>query len=136
MTDVSNKLQFEIPVHVLNLPENAVGLNRQISFTVVLGDSVLWSASHEIIIEEEQEADVAATVTPKPAILLNSLGDDGMIVAGDAIVFRTTVTVQAGWADFNIVQTGNVAMGMQDRNFGQEFLIFLHDIKCTQASSL
>ena len=55
MTDDNNRIQFQVPVHVLNIDSVTNGITRYLSFGIKIGNKKLWSALHEVTIEEPEE---------------------------------------------------------------------------------
>ncbi len=107
-----NSIRLYIPVHVVNMEDLSTPVNRLLSFTAVIGhDETVWSSTSEVMILD------AATTPPVPDDTVEvksvelSPSTPSPIKAGGAAVFLASVTVAAGWADFDILVTGDVSSG-------------------------
>ena len=112
-----NKITFEVAITLMNTDAVAMmdGFTREIAFGIRIGDSKIWTALHEITIDKTPIAGpggAAGAPTVDGVALHNDITTTGGVYAGNAAVFRVTMTAPMGaWTNFDAELTGDHSKG-------------------------
>ena len=106
-----NKIDFKIPIHVMNMDTVEVDSMRMLTFIVSRGGRALWHAVHEVTIGATVPATGSGVPTVAAIALLNNVTANNTVTAGNAAVFKVNVSVPAGHSNFKISLTGDAAKG-------------------------
>ena len=113
-----NKITFEVAITLMNTDAVAMmdGFTREIAFGIRIGDSKIWTALHEITIDKTPIAGpggaAGAPTVDGNVTLLNDITNTGGVYAGNAAVFRVTMTAPMGaWTNFDAELTGDHSKG-------------------------
>ena len=117
VTKSSNTIKFEVAITLMNTDAVAMmhGYIREIAFGIRIGQSKIWTALHEIEIDNTPITGPAPGTVETPtvvgnALLYNDISNNGGVYAGNAAVFRVEMTAPAGkWTNFDAEMTGDHA---------------------------
>ena len=62
VNDVSNKIVFSVPIHVMNIDSLPSNVKREIAFSLTVGDTKLWTGMHDVTILPAEAPNVLQTV--------------------------------------------------------------------------
>lgn len=74
VNDPANLITFSIPIHVVNMESLAVGVKRDLAFSMTIGSTKMWTALQEITIDAHQDPG-SVTGGPTSATVSRYLGD-------------------------------------------------------------
>eukprot|EP00094_Tigriopus_californicus_P011496 TCALIF_11101-PA protein Name:"Protein of unknown function" AED:0.09 eAED:0.09 QI:0/0.77/0.73/0.95/0.48/0.58/46/1495/2737 len=102
-----NRIQFQVPVHVLNIDSLTNGITRYLSFGLKIGNKKLWSALHEITIQKADPVVNQEVPVLKKVSMINNLTSSGKVLAGNSVIFRIEMIANPGWSRFDITLSTN-----------------------------
>ncbi len=101
-------------MHLMNIDHVTKDLKRDIAFALRVGTSKLWTALHEVTIEDHTAPTGATAPTHVSTALHNNVTTAGQVRAGNSAVFRVEVDITSAWGKFDVAITGDSSKGTRE----------------------